>query len=85
MVKLGCKNAKLFLTEPLVPERKLENFFKFKEGTNFNRFPFIPLFTIQALTPIPIQALTPILSVQVTARAEPLRQKAVKLENYHLH
>jgi hypothetical protein len=77
MVKLGCKNAKLFLTEPLVPERKLENFFKFKEGTNFNRFPFIPLFTIQALTPI--------LSVQVTARAEPLRQKAVKLENYHLH
>jgi hypothetical protein len=25
------------------------------------------------------------MSVQVTVRAEPLRQKAVKLENYHLH
>ena len=28
---------KKYLEESIVPERKLENFFRFKEDTNFNR------------------------------------------------
>ena len=38
MVRLRCKNARLFFTEfyYVVPERKLENFFEFKESVNFN-------------------------------------------------